>query len=77
MKIAGITESAAFFDKVLDCRGTVELYTSEGDVLNLKSKLCQYIALTQMFDEGAMGSFDLQFSDPDDIELIRPYLILE
>ena len=44
MKIVGIIEPAEFFEKVLDCTGSVELYTSEGDVLNLKSKLCQYIA---------------------------------
>lgn len=77
MKIVGITESAAFFEKVLECKGSVELYTSEGDVLNLKSKLCQYIALTQMFDEGTMEHFDLQLSEPKDIELIKNYLILE
>lgn len=36
MKIVGIIEPAEFFEKVLDCTGSVELYTSEGDVLNLK-----------------------------------------
>ena len=75
MKIAGIIESAEFFEKVLDCKGSVELLTSEGDVLNLKSKLCQYIALTQMFDEGIVGYFELRLSDESDLESIRHYLI--
>ena len=49
MKIYGVNQSAEFFEKVLTCKGSVELFTQEGDVLNLKSKLCQYIALTQIF----------------------------
>ena len=77
MKIVGITEPAEFFEKVLDCAGTVELYTSEGDVLNLKSKLCQYIALTQMFDEGIVGDFDLKLSNMDDLKIIEHYLVMK
>ena len=77
MKIVGIIEPAEFFEKVLDCTGSVELYTSEGDVLNLKSKLCQYIALTQMFDEGIVGDFDLRLSDIEDLDKIKQYLIMD
>ena len=77
MKIVGIIEPAEFFEKVLDCTGSVELYTSEGDVLNLKSKLCQYIALTQMFDEGIVGDFDLRLSDIEDLDKIKHYLIMD
>ena len=75
MKIAGIIESAEFFEKVALCKGSVELLTSEGDVLNLKSKLCQYIALTQMFDDGIVGAFELRLSDESDYEMIKHYLI--
>ena len=77
MKIVGIIEPAEFFEEVLDCTGSVELYTSEGDVLNLKSKLCQYIALTQMFDEGIVGDFDLRLSDIEDLDKIKHYLIMD
>ena len=77
MKIVGIIEPAEFFEKVLDCTGSVELYTSEGDVLNLKSKLCQYIALTQMFDEVIVGDFDLRLSDIEDLDKIKQYLIMD
>ena len=49
MKIKNITEPKTFFEVLNQCKGTVELVTSEGDRLNLKSKLCQYITLTQMF----------------------------
>ena len=52
MKILNITEPNKFFSAVSECRGRVELVTGEGDRLNLKSTLCQYIALTQMFQDG-------------------------
>lgn len=48
MKIQNISEPQKFFEVLNNCKGSVELVTSEGDRLNLKSKLCQYIALTQM-----------------------------
>ena len=50
MKIRGITEPQRFFEAVKSCKGSVELLTGEGDRLNMRSTLCQYIALTQMFN---------------------------
>ena len=49
MKIKDISEPTRFFEAVNSCAGRVELLSSEGDCLNLKSRLCQYIALTQEF----------------------------
>ena len=46
MKINGITNVQEFFKIVDSCKGHVELLTGEGDRLNLKSKLCQYISMT-------------------------------
>ena len=51
MKIKNITEPQKFFEVLNECKGRVELVTSEGDRLNMKSTLCQYIALTQMFKD--------------------------
>ena len=48
MRIKNIAEPTRFFSAVNQCKGRVELTTTEGDKLNLKSTLCQYIALTQM-----------------------------
>jgi hypothetical protein len=53
----------------------VELVTSEGDRLNLKSTLCQYIMLTQMFNDEKMGEFELFLSEPEDILLIDEFLV--
>ena len=75
MKIAGIIESAEFFEKVALCKGSVELLTSEGDVLNLKSKLCQYIALTQMFKDAQIGEIEIIVSEPEDMSKIIDFLV--
>lgn len=49
MKLANIENPQDLLDVVDQCVGTVELVTPEGDRLNLKSKLCQYISLTSVF----------------------------
>lgn len=38
-----------FFLMIDSCEKEVELYTKEGFHLNLKSKLCQYVAFTSIF----------------------------
>lgn len=77
MKIKNIVEPQTFFRKVALCRGKVELVTSEGDRLNLKSTLCQYIALTQMFKDANIEEVELLISEPDDLKLIGGYLVKE
>ncbi|MEG1547980.1 MAG: polya polymerase [Clostridia bacterium] len=77
MYIKDIVEPQHFFKAVGACRGRVELVTSEGDRLNLKSTLCQYIALTQMFKDARMQNVELVVSDPSDYESLRQYLITD
>ena len=43
MKVMGIKDIDKFFEVVDSCKGKVELVTGEGDRLNLKSKLSQYL----------------------------------
>ena len=44
MKVQNITDVEGFFKVVDSCKGRVELVTGEGDRLNLKSKLSQYVS---------------------------------
>ena len=37
------------------CKGNVYLITREGDHLNLKSKLCQLVGLTQLIEGGKIS----------------------
>ena len=44
------------FLAVLDtCKGNVYLVTREGDHLNLRSKLCQLVGLTQLIEGGKIA----------------------
>lgn len=77
MIIKDIREPQKFFEAIKNCKGDVELSTSEGDLLNLKSTLCQYIALTQMFEELKNDNveFELILSDENDIKLLSEFII--
>ncbi|MBO5337161.1 MAG: polya polymerase [Lachnospiraceae bacterium] len=48
MKIYNVKDVDGFFKVIDSCEGKVELITGEGDRLNLKSKLCQYVSLTSL-----------------------------
>lgn len=50
MKIYNVKDVEGFFKVIDACKGKVELITSEGDRLNLKSKLCQYVSLTELLN---------------------------
>ena len=75
MKIKNISEPQKFFEVLNKCKGSVEMVTSEGDRLNLKSKLCQYIALTQMFKDASIDEVELVVSEPEDMSMLLDYLI--
>ena len=75
MKIQNISEPQKFFEGLNNCKGSVELVTSEGDRLNLKSKLCHYIALTQMFKDASIDEVELVVSEPEDMSMLLDYLI--
>ena len=75
MKIIGITNVEKFLAVLDKCRGKIELITSEGDRLNLKSKLCQYLALSKIFSEAKIDEIEIIASEPEDIKLLLEYLI--
>lgn len=77
MRIKNITEPRKFFEAVALCSGSVELLTSEGDRLNMKSTLCQYIALTQMFEDERVVGLELKLSDESDLDKLCAFLITE
>ena len=52
MKVSNIKDIDKFFQVIDHCKGKVELVTGEGDRLNLKSKLSQYVSLATIFSGG-------------------------
>ena len=57
---------AAFLAVLDTCVGNVYLVTEDGDKLNLKSKLCQLIGLTQLIEGGKIGSAKILAENADD-----------
>ena len=72
MKINKITNAQEFF-KVVD--GRVELLTGEGDRLNLKSKLCQFMSMTQLFSRADELHLEIVASEEEDLQKICKYLM--
>ncbi len=75
MIIKNIKNVERFFETVDKCKGRVELVTTQGDRLNLKSKLSQYVSLTGMFQDPHIDEIELLVSEPDDITLLLEYLV--
>ncbi len=67
MKVQNIKNIEKFFEVIDSCGGKVELVTGEGDRLNLKSKLSQYVSLANIFSNGEIPELELIAYEPEDI----------
>lgn len=75
MKVMNIDDPEKFFEVVNKCKGTVELVTSEGDRLNLKSQLTKYVALTKLFADNMIPEMEIVAHDPDDVSRLLDYMV--
>ena len=75
MKIQNITNIDKFFQVIDSCSGKVELVTGEGDRLNLKSKLCQYVSLASIFSNGNIPELELIAYEKEDIDKLLNFMI--
>ena len=76
MKIENVKDVEGFFKVIDECKGRVELVTAEGDRLNLKSKLSQFVSLANIFTNGAeIPELELVASEPEDIERLMNFMI--
>lgn len=75
MKITNISNIEAFFKVVDQCKGKVELVTGEGDRLNLKSKLCQYVSLANIFSNGEIPELEVIAHEPEDVNRLVTFMM--
>ena len=75
MKVENIKDIDKFFSVINSCKGRVELVTGEGDRLNLKSKLTQYVALANIFSNGEIPELEILAYEPEDIEKLISYMM--
>lgn len=76
MKVKNISNVDEFFKAVDKCKGKVELISNEGDRLNLKSKLTQYVSLAKIFSEGSViQEMEIVAYEPEDVDILVKYMI--
>lgn len=74
MKVTNITNIDGFFKVVDSCKGKVELVTGEGDRLNLKSKLCQYVSMANIFSNGEIPELEILAYEREDIDKLIDFM---
>ena len=75
MKVQSITDIEGFFKVVDECKGRVELVTGEGDRLNLKSKLSQYVSMANIFPNGEIPELELIAYEKEDTDRLISFMI--
>ncbi len=75
MKVQNITNIEKFFKVVDSCSGKVELVTGEGDRLNLKSKLSQYVSMANIFSNGEIPELEIIAYEKEDIDKLLSFMI--
>ena len=55
-----------FIKAVDECRGDVYLETADGDILNLKSKLCQIIGISTILKSTEVAEATVRCVNPED-----------
>ena len=75
MKVQNITNIEKFFKVIDSCEGKVELVTGEGDRLNLKSKLSQYVSMDNIFSDGTIEELELIAYEPADIDKLVNFMV--
>ena len=75
MKIQNINNIDKFFQVVDSCAGKVELVTGDGDRLNLKSKLCQYVSMANIFSNGEIPELEIIAYEKEDIDKLIAFMM--
>ena len=75
MKVQNITDIEGFFKVIDECKGKVELVTGEGDRLNLKSKLSQYVSMANIFSNGEIPELEIIAYEREDTDRLIKFMM--
>ncbi len=75
MRVKQVNDVDGFFKALEKCKGRVELITDDKDVLNLASKLTQFIGLTRVFSNPDIDSYEIVCYDVEDYSLLKEFLV--
>lgn len=74
MKLKKGIDIEQFMERVKQCDGDIHFCTEEGDILNVKSTLAQYIFMVVIRQEQLMLNGHLEFSNDADAEILRDFI---
>ena len=75
MKVEHIKDIETFFKVVDECKGKVELVTGEGDRLNLKYKLSQFVSLASVFENREIPELEVIAYEPEDTKRLIQFMM--
>ena len=75
MKVQNISNIEKFFEVIDHCKGKVELVTGEGDRLNLKSRLSQYVSLANIFSYGEIPEMEIIAYEKEDVDNLINFMM--
>ena len=74
IKVEKVNQVSKLFEVIDSCTMNVELVTGEGDCLNMKSKLSQYLSMTRMFANGDVPQMELDAKNEQDAQKLIDFL---
>lgn len=74
IKVERVNQVNKLFEVIDSCAMNVELVTGEGDCLNMKSKLSQYLSMTRMFANGDVPEMALIAKNEQDAQKLIAFL---
>lgn len=75
MRVNGLKDVDGFVKMINSCVGRVELVTAEGDRLNLKSRLAQYVSLEKIFADDSLRELEIIAAEAEDANKIINFLM--
>ena len=72
--LMAVLEVNTFFKVIDSCKGTVELVSPEGDRINLKSKLSQYLSMANIFSNGYIKELELVAYEKEDLDRLIKFM---
>lgn len=75
MTLENVSNIEGLFEIINKCKGNVELISQEGDRINLKSRLAQYLSIAGVFSNGYVRELEIYIGDADDRDRILEFIV--
>lgn len=74
MKVVNIENVNSFFETVDKCEGKVELVTQQGDCLNLRAKISQFVVMAKIVSDQNIQQGDIVSYNPEDTKILMEFM---